>query len=661
MFNKILIANRGEIAVRVARTARRLGIASVAVYSSADRDALHVEACDEARHIGGAAASASYLNGARILEVAQQCGADAIHPGYGFLSENAAFARDCADVGIVFIGPPASAIEAMGSKSRAKALMQKAGVPLVPGYHGDAQDEDTIASEAGRIGFPLLIKASAGGGGKGMRVVEKAKDLAASLTSARRESKAAFGDDRVLLERYLSAPRHVEMQIFADEHGHCVHLFERDCSIQRRHQKVIEEAPAPGVDDALRARMGEAAIDCAQAIGYRGAGTVEFLLDADGSFFFMEMNTRLQVEHPVTEMITGQDLVEWQLRIASGEALPLGQDEIRAQGHAIEARVYAEAPRQDFMPAAGRIAYLRAPDCGDGVRIDTGVRSGDAIGIHYDPMIAKLVAHGADREAARAKLARALRQYQILGLHTNISFLLRVVTRPEFIAASIDTGFIASHQDALFATDTAALRVALVLAAAALQPGLDQRANVESRRSPWDSCNHWRMNLPSAQHVTLLHGDRQFDIEIRRDGNAWLCLLEDEEYRFNGSWTDVQRLRVEVNGRIIDYPAVIDRNSVALSLQGEAYRFALPISASDVAAEAADAEHPRAPMSGAVVALPVAVGDTVAPGDTLIVIEAMKMEHAIVARVDARVDEILFAVGDQVDEGDTLVTLEVTT
>ncbi len=435
MFDRILIANRGEIAVRVARTARRLGIASVAVYSDADVDAMHVEACDQAFRIGPAAVSESYLNAERILEVARASGAQAIHPGYGFLSENAAFAGACEAAGIVFIGPPASAIEAMGSKSQAKALMHDAGVPMVPGYHGEAQDETSLGAESKKIGYPQLLKASAGGGGKGMRLVEDEKDFAAALESARREASAAFGDDKMLIERYLRRPRHVEMQVFADVQGNCVHPFERDCSIQRRHQKILEEAPAPGIDDGLRARMGAAAIDCAAAIGYVGAGTVEFLLDEDGSFYFMEMNTRLQVEHPVTEMITGQDLVEWQLRVAAGEPLPLEQSQIEKTGHAFEARIYAETPAKDFMPAAGQIKFLSLPAGGQGLRIDTGVREGDMIGINYDPMIAKLIVHAEDRGAALKKLALALRHYRILDLNTNIGFLARLAAMPELAAA----------------------------------------------------------------------------------------------------------------------------------------------------------------------------------------------------------------------------------
>jgi len=659
MFNKILIANRGEIAVRVASTARQLGIASVAVYSSADKQALHVEVCDEAYCIGAAAASGSYLNATRILEVAQRCGAEAIHPGYGFLSENAAFAHACEAAGITFIGPPSSAIEAMGSKSQAKVLMEAAGVPLIPGYHGDQQQDDKLAAESKRVGYPQLIKASAGGGGKGMRLVEIENDFAEALLSARREAHAAFGDDKMLIERYLGKPRHVEMQIFADRHGNCVHLFERDCSIQRRHQKVLEEAPAPGLSEELRKRMGEAAIDCAKAIGYVGAGTVEFLLDADDSFYFMEMNTRLQVEHPVSEMITGQDLVEWQLRVAAGEPLPLQQQQIVAQGHALEARIYAENPRRDFVPAAGRIGYLQLPGLNAGVRVDTGVRCGDTIGINYDPMIAKLIVHAPDRATAVARLAHALQQYQILGLHTNLGFLTRLVAMPEFVAADFDTGFIATHHECLFADDDEGFNHALVLAAAAMLPALDARANFGAGNSPWDSRSQWRMNLQASQHVRLEYEGTQYEVIIEHRHDGWNFACNDMNYLLDGCWISAQRMRLEVNGEVVDFPVLREQDSIALVYQGQAFKFDLVNANHDAGGAAADADHPRAPMSGAVVALPVAVGDTVEPGTTLVVVEAMKMEHAIVAQLDATVSEILVAVGDQVEEGDTLVLLEV--
>jgi 3-methylcrotonyl-CoA carboxylase alpha subunit len=560
MFRKILIANRGEIAVRVARTARRLGIGSVAVYSTVDAKALHVEACDEAWCIGNAAASESYLNAARILEVAQQCGAEAIHPGYGFLSENATFARACEAAGIVFIGPPASAIDAMGSKSQAKALMESAGVPLIPGYHGDSQDDDKLATESQQIGYPQLIKASAGGGGKGMRLVEAEAEFSEALISARREASASFGDDKVLIERYLRKPRHVEMQIFADSNGDCVHLFERDCSIQRRHQKVLEEAPAPGLGNELRTRMGEAAINCARAIGYQGAGTVEFLLDGDGSFYFMEMNTRLQVEHPVSEMITGQDLVEWQLRVAAGEALPLRQTEIAMRGHAIEARIYAETPGRDFLPAAGRIRYLQLPELDAGVRVDTGVRCGDDIGINYDPMIAKLIVHGSDRETALARLAQALPQYQVLGLNTNLGFLAKLASMPEFVAADFDTSFIATHHQRLFAADEKQFKQALVLAAAAMLPAFDNRDAAVCGQSPWNLRAHWRMNLPARQILSLEHETSTYEVQVDGQTDGWHFYCDDQDYLVNGNWIEQQRMRLEVNGETIEFPVLCEQD-----------------------------------------------------------------------------------------------------
>ncbi|HUV21777.1 MAG TPA: biotin carboxylase N-terminal domain-containing protein [Gammaproteobacteria bacterium] len=658
MFNKILIANRGEIAVRVARTARRLGVASVAVYSSADRGALHVEACDQAFCIGAASASESYLNGARILEVAAECGAEAIHPGYGFLSENADFARACAAAGIVFIGPPAAAIDAMGSKSEAKALMDIAGVPLIPGYHGDDQHDDILAAESRRVGYPQLIKASAGGGGKGMRLVGQESEFATALVSARRESRAAFGDDKVLIERYLARPRHVELQVFADTQGQCVHLFERDCSIQRRHQKVIEEAPAPGLDAGIRAQMGAAAVECARAIDYVGAGTVEFLLDEDGSFYFMEMNTRLQVEHPVTEMISGLDLVEWQLRVASGEPLPLQQAQIEMRGHAFEARIYAESPQRDFMPAAGQIRFLQLPELSAEVRVDTGVRSGDTIGINYDPMIAKLVVHGPDRATALARLNYALRQYQILGPSTNLDFLRRLVALPAFRAADFDTGFIPAHHGQLFAADDEQRNRALVLAAAAMLPAFDSGATLDLA-SPWDLRNHWRLNLAVVERVQLLHDDAQHEISIERAPAGWCFSCAGRSYRVDAGSIDAQRRWIDLDGEHIEYAVVRDRGALALAYAGGTYRFELPEFLHDAEKDAAAAGHPQAPMSGAVVAVAVAPGDRVAAGDTLMVIEAMKMEHAIIAQIAATVGEVLFALGDQVDEGETLVTLEI--
>ncbi|HJS85487.1 MAG TPA: acetyl-CoA carboxylase biotin carboxylase subunit, partial [Acetobacteraceae bacterium] len=449
MIRTLLIANRGEIAVRVARTARRMGIETVAVFSEADAGAMHVQAADRAVLIGPAPARESYLAIDRIIEAARRTGADAVHPGYGFLSENPAFAEACAEAGLIFVGPPAEAMRAMGSKSSAKALMRQAGVPVLPGYDGEAQEPGFLADQAARVGFPVVIKAVSGGGGRGMRVVERAGDFGTALASARQEAASAFGDDRVLIERYLARPRHIEVQVFADTHGNAVHLFERDCSAQRRHQKVIEEAPAPGLDPVRREAMGAAAVACARAVGYVGAGTVEFVADADG-FYFLEMNTRLQVEHPVTEMVTGFDLVEWQLRVAAGETLPASGDAIRLRGHAIEARLYAEDPARDFAPSVGRIVALRLPQ-GEGVRVDAGVRAGDAVSVHYDAMIAKVICHGATREEALARLRRALAETEIAGVASNLDLLARIAAHPAFAAGGIDTGFIGREAASLLA------------------------------------------------------------------------------------------------------------------------------------------------------------------------------------------------------------------
>src|SRR5210317_225649 len=465
MFNKILIANRGEIACRVIKTARRMGVATVAVYSDADRDALHVRLADEAIHVGAAPARESYLLGDRILAAALTTGAQAVHPGYGFLSENAGFARDCADQGVVFIGPPTAAIEAMGSKSAAKRIMEEAGVPLVPGYHGDDQDPELLRAAAQDMGYPVLLKATAGGGGKGMRQVWSAGEFDEALAAARRESAASFGDDTMLVEKYLTKPRHVEFQVFCDNHGNGIYLAERDCSVQRRHQKVIEEAPAPGMSEALRKEMGHAAVKSAQAIDYRGAGTVEFLLDEDGSFYFMEMNTRLQVEHPVTEMITGQDLVEWQLLVASGAPLPLSQDQVRINGHAFEARVYAEDPDNDFLPVTGTLGFLQPPEESAHVRVDTGVRQGDEISVYYDPMIAKLIVWDESRERALDRLATALSEYRIGGTVTNLDFLYNLATTEAFAQADLDTGFIEKHAESIFHSRAQDIETELPIAA----------------------------------------------------------------------------------------------------------------------------------------------------------------------------------------------------
>ncbi len=530
MFSKILIANRGEIACRILKTARRMGVRSVAVYSEADAAARHVRLADEAVAIGGAAARDSYLNIGRILDAARRSGAQAIHPGYGFLAENEEFAQACAAAGIVFIGPPVAAIRAMGSKAAAKQLMEQAGVPLVPGYHGASQELSFLKAQAQQIGFPVLIKASAGGGGKGMRVVERGEDFEASLASCRREAASAFGDDRVILERYLSRPRHIEVQVFADTQGNVVHLFERDCSVQRRHQKVLEEAPAPGMTAAHRAAMTQAAIAAARAVGYVGAGTVEFIADqdfaADGSFYFMEMNTRLQVEHPVTEMITGLDLVEWQLRVAAGGPLPLAQEQIVLRGHALEARIYAEDPDKGFLPSTGRLVHLAPPAESLHVRIDTGVEEGDEITPHYDPMISKLVVWDETRERAAARMLQALAQYRIVGVANNVEFLSRLTACPAFAGADLDTGLIERERRYLLPESAEPPSDAFVLAALAelLREDLLSRrdaANDPDPRSPWHLRDGWRLNSRVRRSLKFRAGDSDNILSVGYAGRGF--------------------------------------------------------------------------------------------------------------------------------------------
>jgi len=663
MFNKILIANRGEIACRVARTARRLGVATVAVYSEADANAMHVALCDEAYLIGPAAATESYLCPEKILRVAKQSGAEAVHPGYGFLSENAAFSKACAAEGIVFIGPPADAITAMGSKSHAKALMGAAEVPLVPGYHGDEQSPEFLKAEAEKVGYPLLIKASAGGGGKGMRVVESVNEFDEALASACRESKAAFGDDKMLLERYLTAPRHVELQIFADTHGNALHLFERDCSIQRRHQKVLEEAPAPGMTEALRGKMGTAAVNAAKAIGYVGAGTVEFLLDSDGSFFFMEMNTRLQVEHPVTEMISGQDLVEWQLRVASGEPMPLTQSELQINGHAIEVRVYAEIPERDFLPATGTLTYLKIPEESAHVRVDTGVCQGDEVSVHYDPMIAKLIVWGQNRASALRRLRSALMDYRIAGVGTNLEFLSTLCALPALANAELDTGFIDKRMDQLFAPESSLPNDVVALAVLAeLLREQAQALTVQQRSadpfSPWGLGDGWRMNQDNHQSLIVGFKDEFYPVIAHFRANGFELAAEDIHCSISGEISAEGELSAEVDGRRLRATVIRQGHDLTLLHQGKSWHMVIH----DPRLEALEGEGEggglTAPMPGSVVALHVSKGDEVKAGDSLIVVEAMKMEHTITASVNGIVKEINFAVGDQVEDGDELLVIE---
>jgi 3-methylcrotonyl-CoA carboxylase alpha subunit len=665
MFDKILIANRGEIACRVARTARRIGIRTVAVYSDADAGALHVASCDEAYRIGPPPPRESYLCAEKIIAIAKQAGAQAIHPGYGFLSENADFAAGVGSAGIVFIGPPLAAIRAMGSKSESKTIMGRAGVALVPGYHGADQGDALLKRQAEAIGYPVLIKASAGGGGKGMRVVERSEDFVPALESARREAKASFGDAAMLLEKYLSEPRHIEIQVFADRHGECIHLFERDCSMQRRHQKVIEEAPAPGLRAERRAEMGAAAVAAAKAIGYVGAGTVEFIVETAGAgaFYFMEMNTRLQVEHPVTEMITGLDLVEWQLRIAAGEPLPRQQADVAMEGHAIEARIYAENPEQGFLPSTGRIAYLVTPPPSEQVRIDTGVRSGDEISRFYDPMLAKLVVRGTDRPDALRRLGDALAQYRVVGVTTNVAFLRRLVAQPDFAAGRLDTGLIGRHQADLL--PPASPPSAATLAVAALAEVLRMReeaavvaASASDPYSPWHAIEGWWLN--SDEHgvaFTFAAHEIEYPVRVYTADDAWIVVacglrMSASVEREGASVTiaiDAVRLAAEV-------VPLEDQRFVFCGSEEHCLRLIDPLA--HAVDERRQGGHLTAPMSGAIVAVLVKPQDTVAEGAPLLILEAMKMEHTIVAPIAGTVVAIHYRQGDQVPEGAELIDVE---
>nr|CBA31846.1 Methylcrotonoyl-CoA carboxylase subunit alpha, mitochondrial [Curvibacter putative symbiont of Hydra magnipapillata] len=676
MFTKILIANRGEIACRVAATAARLAIKTVAVYSDADANAKHVAACDEAVHIGGSAPKDSYLRWERIIEAAQATGAQAIHPGYGFLSENEEFANACAAAGLVFIGPPASAIQAMGLKAESKQLMEKAGVPLVPGYHGKDQDATLLQREADRIGYPVLIKASAGGGGKGMRAVDKAEGFAAALASCKREAINSFGDDAVLIEKYVQRPRHIEIQVFGDTQGNYVYLFERDCSVQRRHQKVLEEAPAPGMTPALRAQMGQAAVEAARAVNYVGAGTVEFIVEQPGGyehpeamkFYFMEMNTRLQVEHPVTEAITGLDLVEWQLRVASGEPLPLRQDQLQIHGHAIEARICAENPDNNFLPATGslqvyglppHVSFMRAER---GVRVDSGVREGDAISPFYDSMVAKLIVHGANRSEALARLDAALAQTHIVGMATNVQFLRHVTTSASFAAAQLDTALIPREADALFHQDKVGLPMAAAaLVARTLQTGERQAAQPDARgwQDPWAQRDGWKSHGAQVRSFTLEYAGEPHTALLRMVRGGTLELTVDGQ---------TYPLQWSAQGQALDVRIGEQRSLVNVYANGPlacvfTARGATQIIAIDALAHAGDAQSEggrlTAPMPGKVVSFAVKAGDVVKKGQALAVMEAMKMEHTIAAPTDGTVDELLFAPGDQVTEGSELLRMAV--
>jgi len=659
MIHSLLIANRGEIACRIARTARRMGIETIAVYSDADAAAMHVAAADRAIAIGPAASRESYLNIARILEAAKRAGAQAIHPGYGFLSENPEFVEACDAAGILFVGPPASAMRAMGSKGAAKALMEGSGVPLLPGYHGANQDPEFLAAMAQQIGFPVVIKAVAGGGGRGMRVVERIDDFAGALASAQQEGAASFGDAHVLVERYLSRPRHIEIQVFADQHGNAVHLFERDCSAQRRHQKVIEEAPAPGMDASRRTAMGQAAVEAAKAVGYVGAGTVEFITDATG-FYFLEMNTRLQVEHPVTEMITGFDLVEWQLRVAAGEKLPATQEEIHLNGHAFEVRIYAEDPARDFAPSIGRLAQFRTPPERDGVRVDTGFATGDTVSVHYDAMLAKLICHGPTRAEALQKLQAALADCDVAGVASNLDLLARIAAHPDFAAGGIDTGFIARNAATLLAGPREP--DITVLAAAVLAELLEEAeaasrvaANHADPHSPWHAHDLWWPNAMRERVLELVDEETTHSVRVHRSGSVWALGVGGQQVIGSAARMPDGRIALTLDGVQERIGATRIGEQLVLRLRGESFRFRLPDPIA--AAEEEDAGgRLEAPIPGQVTQVMAIPGMAVKRGDVLVILEAMKTVFRLTAKAEGVVETVSCRAGEMVREGQILVS-----
>lgn len=648
MFKKLLIANRGEIACRVIRSAKHLGIHCVAVYSDADEKALHVRMADEAFYLGGSPAQESYLCGEKILHIAQQTGCDAIHPGYGFLSENAGFAHRCEVSGIVFVGPPSSAIESMGSKSIAKTMMEAAGVPLVPGYHGHDQSPDVLKKAAETIGYPVLLKAVAGGGGKGMRRVDHPDDFLFALAAAQREAQSSFKDSSLLIEKYVQNPRHVEIQIFTDHHGNGVYLFERDCSVQRRYQKIIEEAPAPGLDENTRQKMGEVAVTAAKVIGYVGAGTVEFLLDANRDFYFMEMNTRLQVEHPVTEMITGQDLVAWQLHVAFQQPLPLTQKELFITGHAIEVRIYAEDPDNHFLPATGTLAHLRLPQLSEEVRVDTGIVEGDEISIHYDPLIAKLIVWGADRPKALSRMRQALAQYQMVGLKTNLSFLQKILRHDAFCQGGVDTHFIENHRDSLFSTYPYNIHHALMMVA--LFDVLQRQQEFQKRAlatqdpwSPWFLSDAWCLNQ-SPLHLLSLKDSQQCQwnvtLEPQRNG-SFLARIGGEVHHVSGIWCDHQ-LRVTLDHHTLTVTVVPHQNTLTLFMGSHQILFERLLPDWKDSKDSDLEGNLNAPMNGTVIKVLVAPGQKVQQEEPLMIMESMKMEYTIRALTEGTVQTVFF-------------------
>ena len=647
-FRKILIANRGEIACRIMRTCRQLEVATVAVYSDADARSLHVRSADEAVYLGGSAPQESYLSIAKLVAAAKKTGAEAIHPGYGFLAENADFAQACTDAGLVFIGPPASAIRAMGSKSSAKTLMAQAGVPVTPGYHGDRQEPDFLFEQAEAIGYPLLIKASAGGGGKGMRRVDEADNFLPALASCKREAMASFGDDRALLERYILEPRHIEIQVFADTLGQVVSLFERDCSVQRRHQKILEEAPAPGMTDARRAAMSKAACDAARAIGYTGAGTVEFIVDQQGNFHFMEMNTRLQVEHPVTEMITGLDLVEWQLRVAAGEALPLTPQQLSIGGHALEARIYAEDPAAGFLPSTGKLLHLKMPESSKHVRIDTGFEQGDEVTPFYDPLIAKLIVWDETRDQCLERMRGALGDFQVVGVTTNVDFLKRLIATPSFQNARLDTGLIEREKDRLFAQPSAAPEQVSLLAALAIL--LAERAN-EQTSSPWALRDGWRL---SGSFVRTLHFVELQTVKVEYRGERFRMTIGERSFDAEGRLAPDGELIATIDNVRIRATAIEEH----IFFEGRAFAYKLLDPLTSGLRETVQESSLVSPMPGVVSMLLIEPGRHVDKGTPLLVLEAMKMEYTIQAPAAGKVESYFFKAGDRVTEGTELLRFE---
>lgn len=656
MFDKILIATRGEIACRVIRTAKRMGITCATVFSDADEHSLHVKLADEAYHVGPAPALESYLQIGKIIAVAKQCGAQAIHPGYGFLAENAEFAEACHIANIVFIGPPPDAIRAMGSKSAAKDIVQKAGLPIISGYHSNVQSLEHLREKATKIGYPILLKAVAGGGGKGMRIVNNENEFASAFSSAKREAMSSFGNDNLLIEKYLRHARHIEIQIFADTHGNCVSLFDRDCSIQRRHQKIIEEAPAPNISKKVHQEMSAAAISAALKINYVGAGTVEFLLDDKNNFYFMEMNTRLQVEHPVTEKITGLDLVEWQLRVASGEPLPLQQKQIKASGHAIEVRICAEDPHNQFLPAAGQLHYFHMPDHNEHVRIDTGVQQDDHISVYYDPLITKLIVWDNTRQQAVHRLQQALFECHIVGLSTNIEFLKTIITNNHFVNEHIETEFIDIYQNELFNHAETIYDHTLLLATLYLllqqKHELKLKANKSAEPcSPWHDVNSWQLNLPSRQQLHFYNKQQTFKAIVQHENDYYNIELSTGIYHAKGALIDKHHLEAQINNQYIHATLITERNKLHLFYHGLHQQLELKneISAGQITDQKAG--HLNAPMPGTVVAILIEAGTTVEQGTGLLVIEAMKMEHTIFAPSRGTVASLHYKVGDRVDEG----------